>query len=312
MQSFCYSRQNRKETLIAFLVRRFPYQNEAAWRVCIADGEVKVNAARSDTDRLLCDRDIVSYERPKEKEPPIDDRYEILFQDRDIVVVAKNGNIPISESGKYHHNTLIQLLKDREGFAELYPVHRLDKETSGLVLIARTRSTATLLGAQFVRQIPEKTYHAILVGEFDTDRILVDEPIKRCSPAQSSIRIRQVVDPAGKPSKTLFFREQIASGLTLARIKTFSGRTHQIRCHAAHFGHPVLGDKLYGQSDAAFLAFLEDRMAPMFEPWGRFDRQLLHASVLSLPHPQTGEWMTWQSDYRPEFSAYERVKGLLV
>jgi RluA family pseudouridine synthase len=312
MQSFCYSRQNRKETLIEFLIRRFPYQSEFDWKTCIADGEVKINAGRASADRLLRDRDVISYERPKEKEPPIDERYEILFRDSDIVVVSKNGNIPVSESGKYHYHTLIQLLRDREDLIELFPVHRLDKETSGIVLIARNSSTAAQLGAQFSSQIPEKTYHAVLAGEFTEDRVWVDEPIKRCSPAQSGIRIRQVVDPSGKPSQTLFVRERVSSGLTLARIKTFSGRTHQIRCHAAHIGYPVLGDKLYGQSDDFFLALLENRIEPLFQPWGLFDRQLLHASVLSLHHPRTGDWMTWQSDYRSEFTAYEAAKGLLV
>ena len=312
MQTFSYTRHNKKETMISFLVRRFPYQSEEGWLKCLATGEVKINDCKTSPHRVLKSRDVVSYERAREKEPVVDDTYRIVHQDDAIVIVEKSGNIPISESGRYYRNTLINILKEREGFSELFAVHRLDKETSGVVLIARTKTVATILGQQFVEKVPEKKYHAILNGEFSTGEVLVTQPIKRSSPEQGKVRIRQIVDKKGKPSKTIFEAKKTAGGLTLAEIQTFSGRTHQIRCHAEHIGHPILGDKLYGQSDEFFISLLNNEAEPLFPPYGKIERQLLHASSLSFQHPVSKDWLTFQSDYLPEFSRYELPEKILA
>ena len=312
MQTFSYTRHDKKETMIAFLVRRFPYQKEDGWLKCLAAGEVKVNDRKTTPHRVLKSRDIVSYDRPRAKEPAVDDTYRIIYKDDWLVVVEKSGNLPISESGRYYRNTLINILKEREDFSELFAVHRLDKETSGVVVIARTKAVATILGQQFVERVPEKRYHAVLNGEFSMGEIMVTQPIKRNSSQQGKVRIRQVVDEEGKTSKTLFTAKKIVSGLTLAEIKTFSGRTHQIRCHAEHIGHPILGDKLYGQSDDFFIRLLNHETEPLFPPYGRIERQLLHASFLSFHHPDSKEWLTFQSDYLPEFRRYNLPEGLLT
>ena len=311
MQTFSYTRHKNKETVISFLVRRFPYQDEKNWLECIKLGTIKINNKKVSPHRVLKNRDIISYERLRSQEPDIDSRYNILYSDNSILVVEKNGNIPISESGKYYRNTLINILKENEGYPELFAVHRLDKETSGVLLIARNKKVATLLGEQFARQIPEKTYHAILVGEFDKESFLVDQPIQKATPDESRVRIRQVVNPEGKPSRTLFTAHKIHSGLTLAAIQTFSGRTHQIRCHAEYIGYPVLGDKLYGQSDDLFLEFLSGSREPVFPPFGKITRQLLHASSLSFIHPETEKKVTFESDYNMEFSLQTELKEWL-
>jgi len=297
--------------MVDFLVRRFPYQNEEGWLKCIAAAEVKVNNKKVSPYQLLKSRDVVSYERSRDKEPEIDDTYRIIYQDEWIVVVEKSGNLPISESGRYYRNTLINILKEREKFSELFAVHRLDKETSGIVLIARSKVVATILGKQFVERVPEKIYHAITNGEFSVDEILVTQPIKRNSPERGTVRIRQIVDQEGKPSKTLFSARRISGGLTLVEIKTFSGRTHQIRCHAEYIGYPILGDKLYGQTDDFFIRLLNGEAEPLFSPFGKIDRHLLHASSLSFHHPNSNEWLTFESDYLPVFERYKLPAGIL-
>lgn len=311
MQTFSYTRHEKKETIIDFLVRRFPYQNRRNWLKCIEAGEIKLNGRQVSPFQVLKSRDTVSYERPREKEPVVDDTYRILHRDNWIVVVEKSANLPISESGRYYRNTLINILKEREGFSELYAVHRLDKETSGVVLIAATKDVATILGQQFVRHVPEKKYHAVLRGRFESTEIVVDQPIKRVTPDRDRVRIRQVVGSGGKPSQTHFTTVRTEQDLTLAEVKTFTGRTHQIRCHAEHIGHPILGDKLYGQSDDFFIRLLNAEAEPIFEPYGRIDRHLLHASSLSFHHPQSGEWLTFASDYRAEFNRFSLPEGLL-
>lgn len=311
MQTFNYTRHQDKETLIDFLVRRFPYQNREKWIKSIDSGALKLNHRKTTPAKILKSKDVISYERPRSDEPKIDTRYNILHLDESILVVEKNGNIPIAESGRYYRNTLINILKEREGYQELYAVHRLDKETSGVLLIARTKEIATKLGEQFVNQIPEKNYHAILKDELKEQSMMVDQPIRKCKQDESKIRIKQVVAENGKASKTLFSAEKRSNGFTLASIKTFTGRTHQIRCHAEYIGHPIVGDKLYGQKDEDFLGFLNETKDPVFEPFGSIDRQLLHASSLSFLHPETGEKLTFNSDFREEFSRFERIKDWL-
>ncbi|MCP4753479.1 MAG: RluA family pseudouridine synthase [Proteobacteria bacterium] len=298
--------------MIRFLVRRFPYQNEDGWLECIRAGEIKLNEKKASPHTVLKSKDTITYQRPREKEPKIDATYSILYLDASIVLVEKSGNIPIAESGRYHQNTLINVLKEREGYPELFTVHRLDKETSGVVMIARTKAVATQLGEQFIRQVPEKIYYAVLVGEMKQGEVLVDEPLRKSTPDRSKVRIRQIVDPDGKPSKTHFSAEKVHGGLTLARIRTFSGRTHQIRCHAEYIGYPILGDKLYGHDDDYFISILKGDTDPDFPPFGRIDRQLLHASSLSIDHPETGNRMTFRSDYRAEFGRYPAVKDWLL
>ncbi|MBU3917671.1 RluA family pseudouridine synthase, partial [bacterium] len=297
MQTFSYTRHDKEETIIDFLVRRFPYQDKESWFECIKVGSIKINDKKVAPHWILKSKDIVGYERQRSMEPEIDDNYNILFLDDFILVVEKSGNIPVSESGRYYKNTLLNILKEKEGYPELFAVHRLDKETSGVILIARTKEVATTLGEQFVKQIPEKLYHAVLIGECKRDQYLVEQPLKKCTPEQSQVRIRQGVNPEGKISKTSFIVEKAYHGLTLAKIKTYSGRTHQIRCHAEYIGYPILGDKLYGQTDDVFLDILKGLCEPVFPPFGKIDRQLLHASSLSFLHPETKQKMTFMSDY---------------
>ncbi len=311
MQKFNYTRHNRDETILAFLSHRFPYLSSSEWVKAITSGAIQVNMKQITPDYVLINRDIVCYERPRSAEPDIDETYNILYLDESIVVVEKNGNIPVAESGKYYRNTLINILKEQEKYPTLHAVHRLDKETSGVIVIARNKTTATILGKQFSQQIPKKEYHAVLIGEFNKNEILIDRPLKKNIPLPGRVRIRQIISPTGKQSKTLFTAEKTSNGLTRARVKLFTGRTHQIRCHAEYIGYPILGDKLYGQTDQRFLELLKGESDPIFPPYGRLDRQLLHASKLSFNHPVSGEEMTFYSDYKAFFEIFQSVHGVL-
>ena len=311
MQKFHYTRHKEEEILVDFLVRRFKYLSREDWIEAIATGAIKVNSLRVGADYVLENRDVVSYDRPRSSEPEIDKNYHIVYADEDIIIVEKNGNIPTTESGKYRRNTLINLLEEKEGYRKLYVVHRLDKETSGLILISRKKHIATLLGQQFSEQIPKKKYIAVLRGELFQKEMIVDQPIKKNIPLPGRVSIRQIISPTGKPSQTLFKTLKTAGGLTLVQIEPFTGRTHQIRCHAEFIRYPILGDKLYGRTDQQFLALLNQEAKSEFPPFGIINRQLLHASSLEFRHPSSGEWKRFESDYRKEFGKYEVIQNLI-
>jgi len=312
MQSFQYVRHGKEEILIDFICKRFPYHTREKWLENINNAFLTINNNKVSPQTILINKDVTSYERPRSDEPEIDTNYQILFQDEFILVVIKNSNIPVSESGKYYKNTLINILKENENIKELFAVHRLDKETSGLLVIAKNKEIATVLGKQFSNQQTEKIYHAILLGNIQADELIVDKPLKKATEEQSKIRIRQAVLDGGKQSKTIFYPLTSDINLTLCKIKTLTGRTHQIRCHAEFIGHPILGDKLYGQSDDFFLDILKGKNKPIFKPYGILKRQLLHASSLTFNHPSTNEKVNFQADYKDEFSKYSFLKDLLT
>ena len=313
MQQFKYVRfKNEKEILLDFLCRRFPYQDRAGWQGAIDRGALMVDGAPTQGELLLETGHTIGYQRERGDEPPVDRNYRILFEDDDIVVVEKSGNIPIVESGKYYRNTLLEVLKEEEGYERLHQVHRLDRETSGVIVIARSPQVATILGEQFVKGEPKKKYQAVLIGDL-VEEIFVDQPIKKVKTEDpKAVRIRQEVNPAGKSSQTKFYPICSAGGLSLVEVELFTGRTHQIRVHAEYIGLPVLGDKLYGQTDERFIEFLKGERKPVFGVFGQVDRQLLHASKLEFFHPKSKEWVTFESPSQPFFSQFECTRALFA
>ena len=253
-------RKNRFDTsyLLDFLCKKFPYLQKKEWQAAILSGKIKVNAQKQALETILQDKDLITYERSRADEPLVEANFDVLFEDNNIIVVQKGGNLPVSISGRYYQNTLIEILKQKSAQNELYPVHRLDKETSGLIVFAKNLLAAEQLGKLIAAQDHQKTYHAVLNGVMPQAKITVREPLMK-NKGQSEIHIRQVCDKSGKPAKTIFRLIATEGNLTFAEITTVSGRTHQIRCHAEFIKLPVLGDKLYGRQDEEFIAYLKTK-----------------------------------------------------
>lgn len=277
---FQYVRQASPETLLEFLVRRFRYHNAEQWEQRVHEGYVTVNGRTTVSSRLLETRDKILYDRPPGPEPDVDDTYRVLYEDDDLLAVSKSGNMPTSPSGKYWRNCLVHILKDRHSYPSLHAVHRLDRETSGINLFAKHRDAARALGQDFQEGRVEKGYSAVLRGHVLAKRIYISAPLWGAPGA--AVRIRQEVHPAGRPASTHFNVLALLPGATLAEVRPVTGRTHQIRVHAAHLGHPVWGDKLYGAGEDAFIAWVGSGER------NSWDRHLLHADRLSVTHPQSG------------------------
>jgi RluA family pseudouridine synthase len=267
-------------TVAAFLAHRFRYHAPDVWAERIAQGAVRVNGAPAAPGHVVHRGDRLEYELWHE-EPEVDFRHEILFEDDHVLAVSKSGNLPVHAGGKYIRNTLIAELRARYG-PDLRPAHRLDRETSGIVLLAKNRHAAAALEREFRARRVFKAYVAILRGEVPRE-VVVDAPIARQDPAGgSAVRI---VDPSGKPASTRFITlgSRPADGRWPARsfalVLPESGRTNQIRVHAAHLGHPVLGDKIYGTA--------RDGPGRPTGPAASPDapRHLLHCARLTVGHP---------------------------
>ena len=285
--SFQYVRQGQTESLLTFLERRFRYHDAGEWKKLISKGFVKVNGGKAKPGQILESRHKIVYEPPPVPEPEIDRSYTIIYEDQHILAVTKSGNIPTSPSGKYWFNCLTHVLQDALGLDWLHAVHRLDRETSGVNLFAKSKEAARVLGKSFQQGQVRKSYTAVVWGQMPFKEIFVSAPLRGAH--EGSIHIKQAVHSGGRSSQTHFKLEALMEGASLMTAVPLTGRTHQIRAHASMLGHPVVGDKLYGATESSFLEWMK------FGDRGSADRQLLHATSLEFPHPLTNKTMLVKS-----------------
>lgn len=218
---------------------------------------------------------------------------EVLYEDEEVVAVDKPPRVAVHPSGRHFHDTLIQRVhahfQDRIEAGDMVPrlCHRLDRETSGIVLVAKHPRTHPTLMAQFEGRAVEKTYLAVVHGT-DLPRYLsITDPV---GPARASaIRLKMAVRGDGLPSRTDVEVLERAGDLALVRCDLFTGRQHQIRVHLAARGHPVVGDKLYGADDGCFVRAAAGELTAGDRRALRLDRHALHHHRLRFESPAAGE-----------------------
>lgn len=221
---------------------------------------------------LLC---IASEDTETAPIKPVDLPIAILYEDAHLVVPAKPADMPTHPSHDHYDDTVANALayryaKNGEPFV-FRPVNRLDRNTSGLLLIARNRTSAGRLSEAMKSGKIRKSYLAILDGEMPLGEGVIDACLHR---TQESIILREVCSPDAPdadPSRTEYRVLAVENGHTLVEAHPITGRTHQLRVHFAHIGHPLTGDDLYGTPSDAIA------------------RHALHARTLAFPHPVTNE-----------------------
>lgn len=298
--------------LVDYLSRRFRYQTAETWRELVQAGKVTVNDHTAGPDALLKKGDWVAYSVVL-REPPVDRDIRILHEEETFLVADKPGQLPSHADGNFIKHTFIYILgemlkaKGWNGTAQL--VHRLDRETSGLMVVAKEGKAHQALVQQFEKGLVEKEYVTVVRGEITEDEVEVAGAIGK--DPDSEISVRQKVVPEGtpfsKPSKTLFRKITGLKGFTQLLCLPKTGRTNQIRVHLDSIGHPVAGDKLYGRTDAEFLAYIRHVKAGGDPGWKgvlESDRQLLHASKLTFAHPVTGQKVSFAAELPADMKAF--------
>ncbi len=283
-------------TLLDYLAGRFRYQTRERWQELIGAGKVTVNGQAPVAGQVVQQGNVVSY-LVVLHEPPVNTDIAILHEEETFVIAAKPGNLPSHADGNFITHTFIHLLTQelaRRGWTGLVRLaHRLDRETSGVMVVAKTKDAHRRLMQQFADGWVGKEYLAVVRGRPPQDRFEVGGYLGR-DPA-STISIRRTVvaagSPGAQPAKTIFIRERDLKDAMLLRCLPKTGRTNQIRVHLASIGHPVIGDKLYGRTDEEFLAFIAHVKAGGDPAGAAVDgaaRHLLHAEKLEFDHPVTG------------------------
>ena len=276
----------------------------------IRSGEVRVNKGRAAADTRLELGDMVRVPpvRVAEKTsvPAAPAReFPIVFEDEHLIAINKPAGVAVHGGSGVSSGVIEQLRQARPTAKFLELVHRLDKETSGLLLIAKKRSALVALQEQFRSRETGKTYAAMVIGAWPASRKVIDVSLHKFLTAEGERRVRTVDQDHedGRRSITLVKVAQKFTDFTLLDVTIKTGRTHQIRVHLAHEGHPIAGDEKYG--DFAVNKALAKGDAASGH---RFDRMFLHARRLRFEHPATGEGMEFEAPLPPECEAF--IKAL--
>lgn len=301
------------DRLDRYLSRRFTYRSRTQWVRMIEEGRIRVNGRAVRTSKRVRTGDHIEYLSEPRVEPAVNRGWRVLHEDEHLVAIEKPANLPVHPSGRYFRHTLLCLLLEARGETLDHPgvriVHRLDRETSGIVLFGKNRLSTQRLASQFEARKVQKEYLLLVHGRPETDAFIIDAPLGRN--LESRVRKAMGVVPDGISAQTEFavLGRGPEHALLLARPRT--GRFHQIRVHVRHAGFPIVGDKLYGLDERLFLKLIEghdfdaaDRERLML------DRQCLHAHRITVKHPGTRESVTYESPLPAEMGELAQRLGI--
>ncbi|HVU99915.1 MAG TPA: RluA family pseudouridine synthase [Verrucomicrobiae bacterium] len=296
------------ERFDTFLRRRFPAASRGALKRLIEEGCVTVNGARIKPTHSPRAGEQVEVRwpeaRPAEAQPR-DIPLSILFEDDALLVVNKPAGLVVHPAAGHEDSTLVNALLHHckgqlsgiGGVARPGIVHRLDKETSGCLVVAKNDETHLALSSQFASRKVEKIYHAIVCGEVRLDKGEIRAAIAR----HSSHRKRMAVsEEMGREARTSYRVLERLNASTLVEVSLHTGRTHQIRVHFQFIGYPLVGDATYGNRQNARLEEITGFSA---------GRQMLHASKLAFIHPRSGKRVAFEAPWPEDFQeALERLR----
>ena len=257
----------------------------------ITDGKVTVNGKNIKSNYRLREKDIIDIEIPDPEPLNIeaeDISLNILYEDSDVIVIDKPQGMVVHPAPSHYSGTVVNALmyhcKDSlsgiNGCMRPGIVHRIDMNTSGIIVAAKSDAAHKSLAVQFAEHSINRRYRAIVVGNIKEDTLTVDKPIGR-NPRD---RKKMAVVEGGKRAVTHFTVLERFGKYTYIEASLETGRTHQIRVHMAYSGHPLLGDNIYGSEKQPY----------------KLMGQVLHAGVLGFVHPATGEYMEFRSEV-PEY-----------
>ena len=274
----------------------------------IKDGDLEVNGQQIKPKQILLANDVITvnfWEEPQIIDLPEDIPLAIIYEDHDILIINKPSGLVVHPGSGNKKGTLVNALLAHDNDLGFLPragiVHRLDKDTSGLMVVSKTELSYMNLIEQLKKRSVKRTYLAMVVGEPVSSRI-IDEPIGR----HPKIRTRQAITKKGKEAITRFSKLESFNGYSLLRVNLETGRTHQIRVHLSHIGYPIIGDPVYGNRNK-FSSGTDERMKRIISG---FKRQALHAEEIELLHPSSNEILSFKIEMPSDMQTlYDQIKN---
>lgn len=279
----------------------------------IKSGWVRVNGADCKASYKVQPNDVIDIVLPKPPPPeaePEDIPLKIIYEDDDLLIVDKEAGMVVHPAyGNWtgtlvnavmHHVGELEEWDDDDEQARLRPgiVHRLDKDTTGLMVVAKNDSTLSRLSGQFKKRTIKRRYWALVWGETPEEGTWSGN-IGRSRRDRKVMTV--VPGPEGKHAVTHFKTLEVFGDVSLLELRLETGRTHQIRVHCAHFGHPVLGDPTYGGDSVRYGSNTGSRKQFFENVFKLLGRQCLHAKTLGFVHPTSGEFMEFESELPEDF-----------
>jgi RluA family pseudouridine synthase len=237
-----------------FLAERFPYVGDGEWEKRIEKKWVWLDDGKTHPDTILKANQLIYHHNPAVTEPAVPDNVRVIREEENWLLVYKPAPMPMHQGGRYFKNTLNYILQDM-GYQHLDVVHRLDSVTSGLVLLARNKNSATRISLAFTENKVKKWYYAMAKGSAEPS-IRVDTPIRR----KKGFVFECGYQLAGaKPAVTIIEKLWSNNGISLVKCTPLTGRTHQIRLHLREAGLPVIDDPIYGPNGDSSGKLLQNR-----------------------------------------------------
>jgi 23S rRNA pseudouridine1911/1915/1917 synthase len=288
---FVVPKEHARMRLDLFLVKSLPEFSRSRIQQLIRDGFVRLSGATTRPHQAVRTGDEIEVTEPppeKIQTEPEAIPLTILYEDDDLIVINKASGMTVHPGAGHREHTLVSALlhhcstlsgiggKERPGI-----VHRLDKETSGCLVAAKNDVAHRELSEQFAARTVEKIYLALVAGKLREQTGIIENKIGRHPVHRQRMSVNS---PRGRSAITEYRVLRSNEQASLVECKLHTGRTHQIRVHLHHLGHPVLGDKIYRPRAAK-----------------DFDRQMLHAWKLGFDHPRTGEWKSFEAALADDF-----------
>jgi 23S rRNA pseudouridine1911/1915/1917 synthase len=277
---FQVTTKDYKKRLDEFLFAEFSSLSRMYLRELVRDEKCEVNGEWKNRGYLLKTNDFIEIEVDRTRQTSLQPEpipLEIIFEDNEFLVADKPSGMLVHPTVGVRTGTLLNALahhlnlkNSRDSFKRAGLVHRLDKDTSGLIVIAKTARAHRILSGHFQRRLVTKRYFAMVEGIVKDDSGTINAPIGR----YAETRVWNIKSD-GKPSTTNFWVKERLAGKTLLELEPVTGRTNQLRIHLAHIGHPILGDIKYGGRE--------------------FSRLCLHAFRICFWHPNGNRWLEFET-----------------
>lgn len=277
--------------LLEMLVSRFTYHSKEEWVEKLLNGDVTINEKVANLETIVYRGDSLIYCVRNYKEPEVPTNFSVVFEDDEFILIEKPAGVPVHHTGKIFYNTFTGIVRRALNSEELMPLHRLDRDTGGLMLFAKSRDTAKRFQKNLDLILLKKYYLAVVKGEFpefEHCKISLSEK------ENSEIRSQMFPSSEGKSCSTIFRRKKISyekigilnGPFSLVEAELETGRKHQIRAHLAALGFPILGDRIYSYAGKYYLKMTHEPLSEEDYALLGARNQLLYAYrvLLRLPY----------------------------